>query len=179
VYGIVSQIGGAIRAYSEPGVGTSMRILLPAASEKVTADPQAVEKAAQHGSETVLLVEDDETVLALCATVLQNHGYTVLEAECADEAIEISRGFREPIHLLVSDVVMPGTNGPALALEIRDARPNIRTLFMSGYTEETMQQYGFGNHSAGFIQKPFSASALAKKVRQVLDAGLTTARSSV
>ena len=160
-------------------VGTTMRILLPAASEKAAANPDAAELAAQHGSETVLLVEDDETVLALCSTVLQTHGYTVLEAEGADNAIEISRGYRDNIHLLVSDVVMPGTNGPALALEIRDARPGIRTLFMSGYTEETMQQYGLGNQNAGFIQKPFSASALAKKVRQVLDAGLTAARSSV
>jgi signal transduction histidine kinase len=179
VYGIVSQSGGAIRAYSEPSVGTTMRILLPAASEKAAVSPDAGELAAQHGSETVLLVEDDETVLALCSTVLQTHGYTVLEAEGADNAVEISRSYRDNIHLLVSDVVMPGTNGPALALEIRDARPGIRTLFMSGYTEETMQQYGFGSQNAGFIQKPFSASALAKKVRQVLDAGLTTARSSV
>src|ERR1700693_4162491 len=98
------------------------------------------------------------------------HGYTVLEADCVDRAIEICRGHREPIHLLVSDVVMPGANGPALALEIRDARPGIRTLFMSGYTEETMEQYGFCSQHSGFIQKPFSASALAGKVRQVLDA---------
>ncbi len=179
VYGIVSQSGGAVRAYSEPGVGTTMRVLLPAATEKAVADPGATEKAAQHGSETVLLVEDDETVLALCSTVLQNYGYKVLEAEGVHNAIEICRDYRDPIHLLVSDVVMPGSNGPALALEIRDVRPNIRTLFMSGYTEETMQQYGFSNHNAGFIQKPFSASALAKKVRQVLDSGVTTARSSV
>jgi two-component system cell cycle sensor histidine kinase/response regulator CckA len=179
VYGIVSQSGGAIRAYSEPGVGTTMRILLPAATEKAAANPDAKENAAQHGSETVLLVEDDETVLALCSTVLQTHGYKVLEAEDADNAIEICRGYREPIHLLVSDVVMPGGNGPSLALEIRDVRPSIRTLFMSGYTEETMQQYGFSSQNAGFIQKPFSASALAKKVRQVLDAGQSTACSSV
>src|SRR6185312_16365971 len=122
---------------------------------------------------------DDETVLALCSTVLQTHGYNVLEAEGPAAAIDISRGYREHIHLLLSDVVMPGSNGPALALEIRDARPDIRTLFMSGYTEETMTQHGFDGHSAGFIQKPFSASALAKKVRQVLEAGRNTARTSV
>jgi two-component system cell cycle sensor histidine kinase/response regulator CckA len=179
VYGIVSQIGGAVRAYSEPGVGTTMRILLPAAAEKATAGPDAVEKAPQRGWETVLLVEDDETVLALCSTVLQNNGYNVLEAEDGTSAIEICRNHREPIHLLVSDVVMPGANGPALAVEIRDARPGIRTLFMSGYTEETMQQYGFTSNNAGFIQKPFSASALARKVRQMLDAGSNTAHSSV
>jgi two-component system cell cycle sensor histidine kinase/response regulator CckA len=178
VYGIVSQIGGAIRAYSEPGVGTTMRVLLPAAAEKASVGPVA-DHSAQHGTETVLLVEDDETVLALCSTVLQTHGYKVLEAEDADSAIEICRGYREPIHLLVSDVVMPGANGPALALEIRDARPGIRTLFMSGYTQETMEQYGFSGINASFIQKPFSASALAKKVRQVLDAGLTACCSSV
>jgi nitrogen-specific signal transduction histidine kinase len=179
VYGIVSQIGGAVRAYSEPGVGTTMRVLLPAATEKVQVEAGANSSDVQHGTETVLLVEDDETVLALCSTVLQTHGYTVLEAEDARHAIEICRSHREPIHLLVSDVVMPGANGPALAIEIRDSRPNIRTLFMSGYTEETMQQYGFSSQNAGFIQKPFSASALAKKVRQVLDAGSSTARSSV
>ena len=178
VYGIVSQSGGAIRAYSEPGVGTTMRILLPAATEKVTVDPGVADNAAQRGWETVLLVEDDETVLALCSTVLQTHGYTVLEADGAKAAIDICRGHRDTIHLLISDVVMPGSNGPALAIEIRDARPGIRTLFMSGYTEETMQQYGFSSHNAGFIQKPFSASALAKKVRQVLDAGTNSASSS-
>ncbi len=179
VYGIVSQSGGAVRAYSEPGVGTTMRVLLPAATEKAAVALGGTENAPQRGSETVLLVEDDETVLALCATVLQNHGYKVLEAESADAAIQICRGYRDQIHLLVSDVVMPGANGPALAVEIRDARPGIRTLFMSGYTEETMQQYGFSSQNAGFIQKPFSANALAKKVRQVLDAGLTSACSSV
>jgi len=178
-YGIVSQSGGAIRAYSEPGVGTTMRILLPAATEKAKAPVGVVEAAVQRGSETVLLVEDDETVLALCSTVLQTHGYTVLEAEDADAAIEICRGYREQIDLVVSDVVMPGTNGPALAVELRDVRPGLRTLFMSGYTEETMQQYGFSSQNAGFIQKPFSASALAKKVRQVLDAGSNSARSFV
>lgn len=179
VYGIINQSGGAIRAYSEPGVGTTMRILLPAAVEKVDVESDIAELAAQHGSETVLLVEDDETVLALCATVLANHGYKVIEAEDAPNAIEISRTYPEPIQLLVSDVVMPGTNGPALAVEIRDARPGIRTLFMSGYTEETMEQYGFSANNSGFIQKPFSASALAKKVRQVLDAGTSAARTSV
>jgi signal transduction histidine kinase len=178
-YGIVSQSGGAIRAYSEPGVGTTMRILLPAAREKAVPDSAVKENAAKRGSETVLLVEDDETVLTLCSTVLQSHGYNVLEAGEASEAIEICRTHREPIDLLVSDVVMPGANGPALAVEIRDIRPGIRTLFMSGYTEETMQQYGFSSKNAGFIQKPFSASALATKVRQILDAGHSAARSSV
>lgn len=179
VYGIVSQSGGAIRAYSEPGVGTTMRILLPAATEKAPAQARVTDHAVQHGSETVLLVEDDETVLALCSTVLQNHGYNVLEAEDADNAVEICRGYRDTIDLLISDVVMPGANGPALAVELRDVRPTMRTLFMSGYTEETMQQYGFSSQNAGFIQKPFSASALARKVRQILDAGASTARSSV
>jgi two-component system cell cycle sensor histidine kinase/response regulator CckA len=154
-------------------------VMLPAAAEKTEAGTEAPVPEVQHGSETVLLVEDDETVLALCSTVLQTHGYTVLEAEDAAAAIRINRESRDPIHLLVSDVVMPGSNGPALAVEIRDARPGIRTLFMSGYTEETMQQYGFDSQKAGFIQKPFSASALARKVRQVLDAGSTTFRSSV
>ena len=179
VYGIVSQSGGALRTYSEPGVGTTMRILLPAATEKAPAGHAIAEQAAQPGNETVLLVEDDETVLALCSTVLQNHGYTVLEAESASAAIDISRSYRDAIHLLLSDVVMPGSNGPALSVEIRDARPGIRTLFMSGYTEETMNQHGFSSRSAGFIQKPFSASTLAKKVRQILDAGKSTAHTSV
>jgi two-component system cell cycle sensor histidine kinase/response regulator CckA len=179
VYGIVSQIGGAIRAYSELGVGTTMRVLLPAAVEKAALKTGATDNDVCGGSETVLLVEDDETVLTLCSTVLQMHGYTVLEADCVDRAIEICRSHREPIHLLVSDVVMPGANGPALALEVRDARPGIRTLFMSGYTEETMQQYGFSSQHSGFIQKPFSASALARKVRQVLDAGVAAAHSTV
>ena len=156
-----------------------MRILLPAATEKAVAELGVAENAAQRGTETVLLVEDDETVLTLCATVLQAHGYTVLEADGADDAINISRGYRDQIELLVTDVVMPGANGPALALEIREARPGIRMLFMSGYTEETMEQYGFTSRHAGFIQKPFSANALARKVRQVLDARSNTACSSV
>jgi two-component system cell cycle sensor histidine kinase/response regulator CckA len=179
VYGIVRQSGGAIRAYSEPNIGTTMRVLLPAALEKASVEAAVPDTPAERGSETVLLVEDDETVLALCSTVLQTHGYTVLEADGPARAVAISREYRDPIHLLVSDVVMPGDNGPKLALQIRDTRPGIRTLFMSGYTEETMQQHGFSDRDAGFIQKPFSASALAKKVRQVLDAGNNSARSSV
>ena len=90
MYGIVSQSGGAIRTYSEPGVGTTMRILLPAATEKLPVNRAVVESGANRGSETVLLVEDDETVLALCSTVLQTHGYNVLEADGAHAAIEIS-----------------------------------------------------------------------------------------
>ncbi len=179
VYGIVRQSGGAIRANSEPGMGTTMQILLPGATEKGLADIEPAETAAPKGHETVLVVEDDETVLALCATILQTNGYTVLEAADSSEAIAVSRSYRERIHLLITDVVMPGGHGPALAVQIRDVRPDIRTLFMSGYTAETMNQHGFSSDNAGFIQKPFSASALAKKVRQMLDAGTGTARSSV
>jgi two-component system cell cycle sensor histidine kinase/response regulator CckA len=179
VYGIVTQVGGGIRAYSETGVGTTMRVMLPAAAAAAESANAPAEPGVERGHETVLLVEDDQTVLALCATVLQTHGYNVLEAGDAESAVRISREYRDPIHLLVSDVVMPGTNGPALAVDIRDSRPTIRTLFMSGYTEETMQQYGFSSENAGFIQKPFSASALARKVRQILDAGSNTLRSSV
>jgi DNA-binding NtrC family response regulator len=156
-----------------------MRILLPAETAKVPVERPLAINHVERGSETVLLVEDDETVLALCSTVLQTHGYHVLEAEGVVPAIEISRSYRDRIHLLLTDVVMPGSNGPALAVEIRDLRPDIRTLFMSGYTEETMNRHGFQGHSAGFIQKPFSASALAQKVRQVLDAGKAAACSSV
>jgi DNA-binding NtrC family response regulator len=156
-----------------------MRVLLPAVAEAVAAESGNTETEVQGGAETVLLVEDDETVLALCATVLQTHGYNVLEAENANTAMRIAREHRGAIDLLVSDVVMPGSNGPALAIEVRDTRPGIRTLFMSGYTEETMQQYGFSSQNAGFIQKPFSASALARKVRQILDTGTNMLRSSV
>jgi CheY-like chemotaxis protein len=178
VYGIVNQCGGAIRTYSEPGHGTTMRILLPAVAEKTPAKTPATRQEVERGTETVLLVEDDETVLALCSTVLQTLGYNVLEADGAQAAIDICRSHRGHIDLLLSDVVMPDSNGPALAVEVRDLRQGIRTLFMSGYTEETMNRHGF-EATAGFIQKPFSASALAKKVRQVLDAGKNTACSSV
>jgi signal transduction histidine kinase/ActR/RegA family two-component response regulator len=178
VYGIINQSGGAIRTYSEPGVGTTMRILLPAVSEKAPVDRALATNQPQRGSETVLLVEDDETVLALCSTVLQTLGYNVLEAESAINALDISRSYRGHIHLLLTDVVMPGSNGPALAVEIRDIRPDIRTLFMSGYTEDTMNRHGFDSRTAGFIQKPFSASALAQKVRHVLDAGKNDAGKS-
>ena len=179
VYGIVRQTGGAILASSQPGVGTTMSILLPAATEGLPASSVTQEVLIPRGTETVLVVEDDQTVLTLCSTILQTNGYTVLEADDVNDAVKIAREHREKIHLLVSDVVMPGKNGPSLAVEIRDARPEIRTLFMSGYTEETMNQHGFSSNSAGFIQKPFSASSFARKVRQVLDAKAGSAFSSV
>jgi PAS domain S-box-containing protein len=171
VYGIVKQSGGYIWVYSEPGKGTTFKIYLPRIDEDVesvrlgTPLPKSLQ-----GSETILLVEDDEMVLRLARTVLQKNGYNVLEAANAEEALRMAQKHSDnPIHLMVTDVVMSKMNGRELADCLISLRPKMKVLYMSGYTENTIVHHGVLDPGINYIQKPFTPDALARKVREVLD----------
>jgi two-component system cell cycle sensor histidine kinase/response regulator CckA len=171
VYGIVKQSGGFITVRSEKHVGTTFDIYLPRVWEAgEPAAPQAEPSAPDGGAETILLVEDDPALRALARRVLKAHGYHVFSAADAESALALSAGYEGPIHLLLSDVVMPGKPGPALARELKRRRPELRVLFMSGYTESVMaDQQLFGSH-AHVLAKPFLPRTLLARVREVLDA---------
>jgi PAS domain S-box-containing protein len=174
VYGIVTQSGGAIRVESEPGQGATFTIELPRvdAPPDLPADPGLVE-AAPHGSETVLLVEDELEVRGLARDILRQQGYTILESADGDEALRIGREHAGPIHLLVTDVVMPLMGGRELADRLRAGRRETKVLYVSGYTDDAILRQGVSETGTAFLAKPFTASALAHKVRQVLDAAPT------
>jgi DNA-binding response OmpR family regulator len=173
VYGIVKQSGGYIWAYSEPGKGTSFKVYLPRVSETgeaAAAQPAAVGKDIQQGRETVLLVEDEVTVLRLAREYLERQGYTVIDAGDPATAILISNAHSGPVHLLLTDVVMPGMTGRELANQLCPRRPEMRVLYMSGYTENAIGQNGTLDAGITLLQKPFTLLTLKAKVREVLDA---------
>jgi len=169
VYGIVKQSGGSTWVYSEPGCGTTFKVYLPAVSG--TADPEeshAEAPAAPRGHETVLVVEDQGMLCEVIGEVLKAEGYEVLKARSSDEAQRIAAGHPGSIHLLLTDLVMPGLGGRELAARLRVSRPGIRVLYMSGYTGEVAAGRGIEKGLA-FLEKPFTTRALARKVRNVLD----------
>jgi CheY-like chemotaxis protein len=170
-YGFVKQSDGYIAVESEPGHGTTFRIYLPRLDEKA---PDVVRPAqAPAGSrrgETILLVEDEDGVRRLSRTVLEAHGYVVLEADNGDAALRVAGTETRPIHLVVTDVVMPGMSGRALWDRLRAQRPETRVLFMSGYTDETIEGHGILEPGNPFLPKPFTPDRLVEKVREVLDA---------
>jgi CheY-like chemotaxis protein len=169
-YGIVRQSGGQIFVYSEPGQGTTFKIYFPehASGEDQTAEP-AKELRELTGSETILLVEDDNDVRQFAATVLKSRGYKVLEAADAADALQIGRNYEGPIDLLVTDVVMPGMNGPKLSSELMRIRPGLRVLYISGYTENAVAHHGVLKTGVEYLAKPFSPGELAHKVREVIE----------
>ena len=174
-YGIVKQHGGNIWAYSEPGLGSSIKIYLPAAEDSKQAEAAASEKTPapdQGGSETILIAEDDLQVRNLALTVLKRKGYTVLSASNGAEALEKLKAHKGPVHLLLTDVIMPDSNGKELYEQIADIRPDIRVLYMSGYTDDALARHGIVDSRVNFIEKPFSVKFLAAKVRTVLDQSL-------
>ncbi|HEV8582940.1 MAG TPA: PAS domain S-box protein [Thermoanaerobaculia bacterium] len=171
VYGFVKQSGGHVEAYSEVGRGTTFKVYLPA--DEVTAStakssPDSLE--IPKGTETLLLVEDEDSVRAFSRLVLQSSGYTVLEARDGQEGVWVAQQHPGPIHLLVTDLVMPRMSGRQLADLLARTRPHLRILFMSGYTGETVMHHGMPEADLAFLQKPFSPLSLARKVREVLDA---------
>jgi CheY-like chemotaxis protein len=170
VYGIVKQSGGHIGVWSEPGRGTTFTILLPLTQEAaIDVKPPAADLP--RGAETVLLVEDDESVRGLSARLLRMAGYTVLEAGHGVEAVELAARYSEHIHLLVTDVVMPRMSGRVLADVLAAQRPGLRVLFVTGYTEEGSLCRDAGGHPVLLLTKPFAPEELARKVREALDEG--------
>jgi PAS domain S-box-containing protein len=166
VYGVVKQSGGFIWVYSELGHGTTFKIYLPRTAEAVSADRPVSPSGSLRGTETVLLVEDEEALRDFTATVLTQNGYTVLAAERPDRAIEIARQHPGSIHLMLTDVIMPGMNGRALAENMAAMRPEIRVVYMSGYTGFTHP--GLLDSNVILLQKPFTREALLHKVREGL-----------
>jgi CheY-like chemotaxis protein len=171
VYGIVKQSGGSLWVYSEPGQGTTFKFYLPLVDEPV-APAHRDDAPAQplRGLETILLVEDEEAVRDLARDVFTARGYTVLEARQGSEALRICERHAGPIHLMLTDVVMPEMSGRELADRLAVLRPGMKVLYMSGYTDNAVVHHGILDPGTIFLQKPFSPAVLAKKVREVLDA---------
>jgi CheY-like chemotaxis protein len=172
VYGIVKQSGGDIWFYSEPGKGTTFKIYLPICDVSVPAAPPRRDgnERTTTGSETLVLVENDEPIRRVTARILRGHGYSVLEAASAEEALLIEPAALETAALLITDVVLPGRNGRELAEALRDAHPSLRVLYMSGYTENAVVQQGALDPQVDFLPKPFAPTALVQRVRSMLDA---------
>ncbi len=170
VYGIVKQHGGSIWAYSEPGEGTTFKIYLPVATGTVVpATKTRSNRGSIQGTETILVVEDDDAVRQLVASILERFGYKVLPAGCGKQGLKIIETYREPLHLLLTDIVMPKINGVALYEKAVQIRPGLKVLYMSGYTDDVILQSGAVAQGAPLIQKPFSLLDMALKMREILD----------
>jgi CheY-like chemotaxis protein len=171
VYGVVNQSKGHIWLYSEPGRGTTFKIYLPRVDGPELQGP-AVQKAdSVSGSETILLVEDEESVRQLARQILAIEGYTVLAAENGEAALALCARYEGPIHLLVTDVVMPRMSGRRLADQLAISRPETKVLYTSGYTDNAIGHQGEVEPGTPFLQKPFTPTTLRSKVREVLDQG--------
>jgi CheY-like chemotaxis protein len=173
VYGIVEQSGGFIAVQSAAGNGSTFTIHIPLAEGHAEAQRAAATGRVPHGSETVLVAEDDAAVRTATCQILRRYGYTVLEAPVGDVALGLAAKGRQPIHLLLTDVVMPGMGGRELAERVAAHRPGISILYMSGYADDAKLRPGVLDPGIPYLQKPFSPEALARKVREVLDAGST------
>jgi two-component system, cell cycle sensor histidine kinase and response regulator CckA len=169
IYGAVSQNGGTIEVDSKLGQGATFRIYLPRVEGAPAVEPAPAMPHAAMGRETILLVEDEESVRSLATRLLRRQGYRVHAFSSASSAIEAVRGMTEPLHLLLTDVVMPELNGRRLSEEIRALRPGIRVLYTSGYTADVMLQHGVLKERVEFLAKPYSIGVLARRVREVLD----------
>jgi two-component system, cell cycle sensor histidine kinase and response regulator CckA len=169
VHGIVKQSGGNIDVYSELGKGTSVKVYLALAQAPLAAVPDSAPEIASKGSETILLVEDEDSVRELATFVLEECGYTVLTAPAGDAAVRLMADRHKQIDILVTDVVMPVMGGRRLAEILRARHPELPVLFMSGYTDDAVVRHGVLQAEVDFLQKPFTPHSLAHKVRTVLD----------
>jgi PAS domain S-box-containing protein len=169
VYGIIQQIGGRIEVESELGRGTTFHIYLPRTDLAATEPPTTPVPAAElRGSETVLVVEDQEAVRHLAITILKNYGYRVLQATNGPEAIALANGYKGTIHLLLTDIIMPSMDGRVLAKHMKTARPEIKVLYVSGYSEDKIGHGQLLDADLDYIAKPFTPTALAARIRQIL-----------
>jgi len=168
--GIVQQSGGYISVYSEVDRGTTFKVYFPRTDRAAEASVPDVSESLLGGSETILLVEDEEQVRTVACTILRKHGYTVLETSNGGEALLVSVEFGARIDLLLTDVVLPRMSGRRLAEQLAPQRPDMLVLFASGYTDDAILQHGVLNAGMAFLQKPFTPQALLSKVREVLDA---------
>jgi two-component system cell cycle sensor histidine kinase/response regulator CckA len=177
VFGIVQQSGGNIWVYSEPGKGTTFKIYLPRVDAEVDVPTPTIAPATLRGTETILLVEDEEQVRTIVLSILRRQGYRVIAAQNAGEALLLCERHPETIDLLVTDVVMPQMSGPELAKRLAMTRPGMKVLCMSGYTDDSIVRHGVLESGVAFIQKPVTPATLSRKVREVLDGPAATGRS--
>ena len=171
VYGIIKQNNGFITVDSEPGRGTTFTIILPAATEEAKVNPDIDEEKTgkpEGGSGTILVAEDDPAVRVLTKTILTNLGYRVLEADHPEKALDMFQDVKEEVDLLLTDVIMPGMNGPKLAERLQEIRPDLKVLYMSGYTADIMADKGILKEGVNLIHKPFSMQSLSDAIRKVL-----------
>jgi CheY-like chemotaxis protein len=176
VYGVVKQSGGHIAVYSERGMGTTFKVYLPRVQgAALSGERHGGMRFMPPGHETILLVEDENAVRTLARRVLTSCGYTVLEASQGDEALRVAEKYPRPIHLLVTDVVLPMMGGRMVAERIAALKPSIKVLYLSGYTDDAVVRYGVLESETAFLHKPFSPTALAVKVREVLDQAVMVA----
>ncbi|MBE9484228.1 MAG: response regulator, partial [Bacteroidetes bacterium] len=172
VYGIVKQNNGFIWVYSEPGQGTTFKVYLP--KVKGDAEPEEKEQTPVDepgGSETVLIVEDNEGLRKFTQEVLQSYGYRILAAENGEEALKVGKEHEGPIHLLLTDVVMPKIGGKEAADRLQPLYPQMKVIYMSGYTDNAIIHHGVLAPGLNFLEKPFTPEGLARKVREALDTG--------
>ncbi|HTL00928.1 MAG TPA: PAS domain S-box protein [Vicinamibacterales bacterium] len=169
VYGIVNQCGGTVWVYSEVGRGTTFKIYLPRIGDAARSATSAEPRPAQRGTETILVVEDEPALRTLAMRILRSAGYHVLAASGADEAVQILQRHPGRVHLMFTDMVMPGMGGQELAASLVRARPDMKVLYTSGYTDDTVLREGMRDAAANFIGKPYSRSGLTDAVRQALD----------
>ena len=172
VFGIVQQSGGSVWVYSEPGQGTTFKVYLPQAEGAVQPQGLPLQSVVVGGTETVLLVEDEKQVRSVAEQILRRYGYDVLVAEGGAEAMRICDGHPSPIHLLLTDVVMPQMSGPEVARRVAESHPETKVLCMSGYTDDSIVRHGVLDARIAFLQKPFTPEMLAGRVRDVIDRGI-------
>jgi two-component system cell cycle sensor histidine kinase/response regulator CckA len=170
VFGIVQQSGGHIWLYTEPGQGTTFKIYFPRKEETGAKASLPPPSPTRHGNETILLVEDDDALRNVATTILRRQGYHVLVARTGGDALLLCEQHGAKIHLLLTDVVMPRMSGRQLADRLRPLRSDMKVLFMSGYTDDSIVQHGVLDSDAAFLEKPITPESLARKVREVLDA---------
>jgi CheY-like chemotaxis protein len=169
-YGIVKQTGGSIWVYSEPGKGTTFKVYLPRTQETAAGLPERpMRRRVIGGHETVLVVEDNDAVRDVAVAALEAQGYRVLQAANGADALRLAESLEEPVHLLLTDVVMPGMSGAALAQQLQVRYPYLKVLYTSGYTQNVIVHHGVLEEGIAFLPKPYRPADLAHRVREVLD----------